>query len=413
MATAEGKAAKRAAAAATVVRVREATAKLILTEEPKGSPSHHGGRPFKCDKCNRSFSTGGQLTSHSCTKDRPYACTLCEKSASRSFTTMHNLKRHQTIHAKEQRYRCQTCGVLFCHMHKGARQGGASPESPRSSPRPGLESSAMSLSKSTLLLDHSTVKKKKKKAKQRSPLEVQMVQNLSENTRPPEAPSAVCAKGSQLITTVVRVREATTELILTEEPKGSPKRTGGRPFKCDKCNRSFSTGGQLTSHSCTKDRPYACTLCEKRFLTRSHFREHQRVHTGERPYTCHQCVRSFTTMHNLKRHQTIHAKEQRYRCQTCGVLFCHMHKGARQGGASPESPRSSPRPGLESSAMSLSKSTLLLDHSTVKKKKKKAKQRSPLEVQVPCGGDGGGVVTLRRNAGGMQNKIAYDIEVVL
>ncbi|XP_036386587.1 zinc finger protein 486-like [Megalops cyprinoides] len=217
------------------------------------------------------------------------------------------------------------------------------------------------------------------------------------------------AKRAAAAAAVVRVREATAELILTAEPKGSPKHAGSAPFKCDKCNRSFSTGGQLTSHSCMKDRPYACTLCEKRFLTRSHLNEHQRVHTGERPYTCFQCVRSFTTMHNLKRHQTIHTKEQRYRCKTCGVLFCHVHKGAWTDGASPESTRSSPRQGLESSATSLPKSTL--DHSTVKKKK--AKRHAPSEVQVPCGGDGGGVVTLRRNAGGMQNKIAYDIEVVL
>ncbi|KAJ8259414.1 hypothetical protein GJAV_G00169000 [Gymnothorax javanicus] len=87
-------------------------------------------------------------------------------------------------------------------------------------------------------------------------------------------------------------------------------------------------GTSVVAVQLERSRPYGCTLCSKRFLSKSHFTEHQRVHTGERPYPCQQCERSFTTLHNLKRHQTIHAKEASYRCRKCGVLFCHVHKNA-------------------------------------------------------------------------------------
>lgn len=170
-----------------------------------------------------------------------------------------------------------------------------------------------------------------------------------------------------------------------------------------------------------RSRPYGCPLCSKRFLSKSHFTEHQRVHTGERPYPCRQCQRSFTTLHNLKRHQTIHVKEASYRCRKCGVLFCHVHKNAGvRRSLSSDAPRAKAKPqlgkakGASPTLSSSSKPAHSMPHSASKKKANQSpspsKQAS--HVQQQKGADPG-PVTYRRSAGGLYHKIAYDIEVVL
>ncbi|KAJ8411955.1 hypothetical protein AAFF_G00142220 [Aldrovandia affinis] len=228
----------------------------------------------------------------------------------------------------------------------------------------------------------------------------------------------------------IKVREATLALILTE--KGSLKRGVGQ-FQCDLCYRTYITKGQLMDHrqSHQKERPFPCALCGKRFLSKSHFTEHQRVHTGERPFPCLQCDRSFTTQHNLKRHHIIHVKEDSYRCHTCGVLFCHVHKGTDKVKASskpkhsqkaktlpsPPKPLSSPPKPLSSPPKPQSSPKLLSSPKTPSLPNQPAAKKATKHAHSPSkqvmGRKKAGVVTLRRNAGGLQNKIAYDIEVVL
>ncbi|XP_035242910.1 zinc finger protein 467-like [Anguilla rostrata] len=162
-----------------------------------------------------------------------------------------------------------------------------------------------------------------------------------------------------------------------------------------------------------KERPFPCTLCDKRFLSKSHFREHQRVHTGERPFPCGQCDRSFTTQHNLKRHLTIHEKEESYRCRRCGVLFCHVHKNASRAPPKPKHRRHPKAAGPPPGPLSSSKAAFAATHPASKKKAGQGPSPSDRAARVQRKGVEPGVVTLRRNAGGLQNKIAYDIEVVL
>lgn len=58
---------------------------------------------------------------------------------------------------------------------------------------------------------------------------------------------------------------------------------GARPFKCNKCSRSFADPATL--------------------------RNHHRVHTKETPYVCGTCNRGFSQIGNLKRHMALHVQK--------------------------------------------------------------------------------------------------------
>ncbi|MFT7804737.1 zinc finger protein 467-like [Arapaima gigas] len=149
-----------------------------------------------------------------------------------------------------------------------------------------------------------------------------------------------------------------------------------------------------------RERPFQCNVCGKKFLSRSHIREHYRVHTGERPFPCDRCERSFTTHHNLRRHKSIHIKEDSYRCTLCGVLFCHEHKtSSMSSSSSPSSPSVMHTCAPTSPEAPSSGSKKTPSHHLSANQEKEVKE----EVEM---------VSSRKCAGGLK-RIAYEIDVVL
>ncbi|KAF2362489.1 Zinc finger C2H2-type [Trinorchestia longiramus] len=100
-----------------------------------------------------------------------------------------------------------------------------------------------------------------------------------------------------------------------------------RSFKCQVCNKAFSSNYSLSCHmrTHTKETPYHCPVdgCYKKFKMSGDLAKHIRSHTGERPFVCEICGRGFTTCNILKVHTRTHTGERPYVCTdpNCGKRF--------------------------------------------------------------------------------------------
>lgn len=93
---------------------------------------------------------------------------------------------------------------------------------------------------------------------------------------------------------------------------------------CQDCGKAYNTMGALKMHIRTHTLPCKCPICGKAFSRPWLLQGHIRTHTGEKPFQCHDCPRSFADRSNLRAHQQTHVEVKKYACKLCHKSFSRM-----------------------------------------------------------------------------------------
>lgn len=93
---------------------------------------------------------------------------------------------------------------------------------------------------------------------------------------------------------------------------------------CQDCGKLYTTMGALKMHIRTHTLPCKCPICGKAFSRPWLLQGHIRTHTGEKPFQCPDCPRSFADRSNLRAHQQTHVDVKKYACKVCNKSFSRM-----------------------------------------------------------------------------------------
>lgn len=98
------------------------------------------------------------------------------------------------------------------------------------------------------------------------------------------------------------------------------------PYKCDRCNESFSTIQHLQNHqSLFHSKNFSCSLCSLSYFKKKELDRHILSTHTDIKYNCSKCSKSFSRKDKLLRHEKIHLIPQFYNCALCAAVFIKKH----------------------------------------------------------------------------------------
>ena len=252
---------------------------------------HHKLKEHKCDICEMSFGTKGNLVLHTNThkkelsdnlKDKKLQCDRCGNS----FRDNYTLKKHYDyVHLKLKQLKCDICKIGFT-------------------------------TKSSLMT-HIKVHRK-----EYSDL-LKNIENLDE--------SEIKLKKECNINQFSKKQAGIDDdQNVTFQKMNKVKETTGNKeesiFECNECDKQFTMKYSLKLHHQTvhlKLKKFLCDTCKMTFGYKHHLKRHcNTVHLKLKPYKCSSCENCFIDKSDLKKHMKVHDKKDiGNKCDICAKTF--------------------------------------------------------------------------------------------
>nr|XP_019948239.1 PREDICTED: uncharacterized protein LOC109633089 [Paralichthys olivaceus] len=276
-------------------------------------------RRNSCSKCGRVCSNPGNLTRHMMIHEtnQKYSCPDCPKI----FSTPAELEIHRTCHVSNRPYACKHCNLRF--WTRLSLSNHYSEDHPVDVFSCRFCKKIYSVKKSLARHYRKCHQKEQKelatceksRPEQHSNSQISTADEWDEDENngsedsdsdsAPYFPCHVCGK-----------------TFPTSESLEDHQRChlGEKPHECEECGRCFFQASQLQQHQRMHKSEFQCQACGRGFVTLFALRKHKHTHGKSRPYRCPKCDFSFTGPSQLAEHMTTH-REESFPCDICNRVF--------------------------------------------------------------------------------------------
>ncbi|MDP0588796.1 MAG: C2H2-type zinc finger protein [Candidatus Endonucleobacter bathymodioli] len=254
---------------------------------------HNPNPEYRCSLCFKYYNSKSSLIKHR--KIRHFICYehVCETCHER-FAEYNALKKHRTIHVREQVLRCDCCNDLFSTQYN--------------------------------LTTHYEVCKKKYRSDNRKHAAVGKIPsnddeieynitNIICNDRESKPESQIQENGWF---------DAKGNYVLGASINKKCKIKADKKCKCDVCGRIICNSLALKVHMRTHNLSdaYKCSLCCKYYASSTGLKKHFAAkHAIYIDHVCSKCQERFTVYKDYRKHRMMHGRNDIHKCDYCKVSF--------------------------------------------------------------------------------------------